>query len=243
MNFFFVFLILLSALCYAYQNSVNFYQLSMSEKHYPPQSRIRALKNLKFLISANNGKFKKGMFSESMSTCFVIKDENRAYLLRRWIKPFMNIQKFGNITTPYQITTDFFDTIITEYTKLISGKKIKYHIIHNPANRLCDINAYVKPILSSYLKFQDDSGFVLNARGKLAAYKQIIADPEYFQQFGAPQTSPFKLTDIPKSIIDYNRSTFLANVYPTTLKPCNSTKLTPEVGTYRVIFQKLFLLS
>ena len=201
--------------------------------NYPGRCRVDALQELQILLKNNNDKYQFGMLSKAMKKCPIIKDSNRYYLLKRWMQPFLLQQ---NLQLE-EINSDIIKKMIkTIETKLALGtSKEKSRMYHTPPQRLSPINNYMQPILREYLKEQDENGFILSARSKYSSYQHILLSPDDYTQYGAQTPSPFTIQEIPKSIKDYNRSTFLRNVYSTKYKKVNTTKLSPEEKLYRVI--------
>lgn len=141
-----------------------------SQRDYPIEVRISAVKNLKKLLKANENQYKHGFLSTAMTNTFCIKDKNRYYLLKRWINPFF--AKHPTIKNWKQLTPEFLDSIIIVYENANQGQYTRYRIIHNPPTddhaRMDPCNAYCQPIMEKYLHFQDTKGYILNARSKFA---------------------------------------------------------------------------
>ena len=60
-----------------------------SQRDYPLEIRISAIKNLKKLLKSNENQYRHGFLSTAMQNTYCIKDRARYYLLKRWINPFL----------------------------------------------------------------------------------------------------------------------------------------------------------
>lgn len=101
-----------------------------------------------------------------------------------------------------------------------------------PGRPLFAINQYILPILQKVLKKMDERGENLQLARKYEVYRDIIANPTNYLEFGGSVTRSFSLSQIPDNIKDYANSSFLKNCYKTRKTSVNSTILNEQEKLY-----------
>ena len=193
------------------------------------------MKSLRKLMKSNNGQLKYGFFSEALKNTMIVKDPNRAYLLRYWINYWLKKRRPG--LTIQNLNIEILNAIITEWEKLIQINNSRMRIIYEPSpNRMHPVNQYVYTPLRNYLIDLDAKGYSLTARAKFVAYCEIIEDPNSFQKYGAVIPCPYSLSQIPDTVRNhYDSCAFLRNIYKTKRKRVEKSKMSREQKYLKVI--------